>query len=141
MADRPILVVQRMVGDLPDPRVARTKRHALLDIITIAVCAVVRGADTWGDVEQWGQAKRDWLATFLALPNGIPSPDTFGRMVARLDPAAFERGFLRWVQAALPPPPGEVVAIDGKVLWRAHDRGSGASGPPRPSGCAAPGCG
>jgi predicted transposase YbfD/YdcC len=125
MADRPILVIHQMFADLPDPRVERTKRHALLDIITIAVGAVVSGADTWVDVEGWGVAKRDWLATFLDLPNGIPSHDTFGRVFARLNADAFERGFLGWVQTVLPPPPGEVVAIDGKVLRRSHDRGAG----------------
>ncbi len=72
MADRPILVIHQMFADLPDPRVERTKRHALLDIITIAVCAVLSGADTWVDVEQWGHAKHDWLTTFLELPGGIP---------------------------------------------------------------------
>jgi DDE_Tnp_1-associated len=63
---------------VPDPRIDRTKRHQLLDIITIAICAVICGADSWIDVELFGQAKLDWLRTFLALPNGIPSPDTFG---------------------------------------------------------------
>jgi predicted transposase YbfD/YdcC len=125
MADRPILVIHQMFADLPDPRVERTKRHQLLDLIAIAVCAVVSGADTWVDVEQWGVAKQDWLATFLDLPGGIPSHDTFGRVFARLDPDAFERGFLAWVQTVLPPPPGEVIAIDGKVLRRSHDRGAG----------------
>lgn len=125
MAERPILVIHQMFADLPDPRVERTKRHALLDIITIAVCAVVSGADTWVDVEGWGQAKADWLHTFLDLPNGIPSHDTFGRVFARLDPDAFERAFLTWVQTVLPAPAGEVVAIDGKVLRRSHDRGAG----------------
>jgi predicted transposase YbfD/YdcC len=125
MAERPILVIHEMFADLPDPRVERTKRHQLLDVITIAVCAVVSGADTWVDVEGWGHAKADWLATFLELPNGIPSHDTFGRVFARLDPAAFERCFLAWIQAVLPAPSGEVVAIDGKVLRRSHDRGSG----------------
>src|SRR5215203_5390285 len=125
MADRPILVIHQMFADLPDPRIERTKRHPLLDLIAIAVCAVVSGADTWVDVEQWGVAKHDWLATFLDLPGGIPSPDTFGRVFARLDPEAFERGFLAWVQTVLPAPAGEVIAIDGKVLRRSHDRGGG----------------
>jgi predicted transposase YbfD/YdcC len=125
MAERPILVIHQMFADLPDPRVERTKRHQLLDIITIAVCAVVSGADTWVDVEGWGIAKQDWLTTFLELPGGIPSHDTFGRVFARLDPIAFERRFLAWVQTVLPAPAGEVVAIDGKVLRRSHDRGGG----------------
>lgn len=125
MAERPILSIHEMFADLPDPRVERTKRHALLDIITIAVCAVVSGADTWVDVEGWGHAKADWLATFLELPGGIPSHDTFGRVFARLDPAAFERCFLTWIQTVLPAPAGEVIAIDGKVLRRSHDRGGG----------------
>jgi predicted transposase YbfD/YdcC len=125
MAERPILVIQQMFADLPDPRVERTKRHQLLDLITIAVCAVVSGADTWVDVEGWGLAKQEWLATFLDLPGGIPSHDTFGRVFARLDPDAFERCFLRWIQTVLPAPAGEVIAIDGKVLRRSHDRGGG----------------
>ncbi len=125
MADRPILVIQQMFAELPDPRMERTKRHQLLDVITIAVCAVVSGADTWVDVEQWGHAKVDWLATFLDLPNGSPSHDTIGRVFARLDPDAFERCFLRWIQTVLPGPTGEVIAVDGKVLRRSHDRGDG----------------
>jgi predicted transposase YbfD/YdcC len=125
MAERPVLVIQQLFADLPDPRVERTKRHQLLDLITIAVCAVVSGADTWVDVEQWGHAKADWLAAFLDLPNGIPSHDTFGRVFARLDPAAFERCSLTWIQTVLPAPAGEVVAVDGRVLRRSHDRGGG----------------
>src|SRR5438093_11723551 len=76
---------------LPDPRIERTKRHQLLDIITIASCAVLCGADSWVDVELFGPAKLTWLRSFLALPHGIPSHDTFGRVFAALDPHQFEQ--------------------------------------------------
>lgn len=112
-------------ADLPDPRIERTKRHQLLDIIAIALCAVICGADSWVDVELFGRAKEPWLRRFLALPNGIPSHDTFGRVFARLDPVAFERCFLSWVQQLMHPTAGQAVAIDGKVLRRSHDRGAG----------------
>lgn len=112
-------------ADLPDPRIDRTKRHALLDIITIALCAVICGADTWADVERFGQAKLPWFRTFLTLPHGIPSHDTFGRVFAALDPVAFEAAFLGWVQALVTATDGEVVAIDGKTARRSHDRPHG----------------
>ena len=114
-------------ADLPDPRVERTKRHALLDVVTIALCAVICGADSWVEVERFGQAKAGWLRRFLPLPNGIPSHDTFGRVFAALDPAAFERCFLGWVQSLATATAGEVVAIDGKTLRRSHDRTNGQS--------------
>lgn len=110
---------------LPDPRIDRTKRHQLLDIITIAICAVLCGADSWVDVELFGQAKLVWLRTFLTLPNGIPSHDTFGRVFAALDPQTFEQCFLGWVRAVMTHTDGEVVALDGKTLRRSHDRGAG----------------
>jgi len=78
---------------LQDPRMERTKRHQRLSIITIAWCAVICGAATWVDVEEFGQAKRAWLETFLDLPNGIPSHDTVGRVFARLDPEQGHRVF------------------------------------------------
>lgn len=112
-------------GDLPDPRTGPAVRHDLLDIVTIAVCAVLCGADTWVDVEQFGRSKEAWLRTFLALPHGVPSHDTFGRVFAALDPAAFERGFLAWVRDRAGGAAGQVVAIDGKTLRRGHDRGTG----------------
>lgn len=110
---------------LADPRVERTKQHGLLDIITIAVCAVICGADSWVDVELFGRAKEPWLRTFLALPNGIPSHDTFGRVFAALDPRQFEECFLRWVQGVARRTWGEVIALDGKTLRRSHDRAAG----------------
>ncbi len=86
----------------------------MLDIVAIAVCAIICGADTWVEVAAFGTAKRDWLGTFLALPNGIPSHDTFGRVFAALDPAQFEAGFRSWVATVARLSAGEVVAIDGK---------------------------
>ena len=112
-------------GDLPDPRIDRCKRHQLLDVVTIALCAVLCGADTWVAVAEFGRSKEAWLRTFLALPNGIPSHDTFGRVFAALDPTAFETAFLGWVQALVGATAGQVVAIDGKTLRRSHDRING----------------
>ncbi len=97
----------------------------LLDIITVALCAVICGADGWVAVETFGRAKATWLRTFLALPGGIPSHDTFGRIFARLDPVEFRRCFLAWVRAMVPDTVGQVVALDGKTLRRSHDRPNG----------------
>jgi predicted transposase YbfD/YdcC len=112
-------------ADLPDPRIDRCKRHDLLDIVTVALCAVLCGADTWVDVAEFGRSKEAWLRTFLALPNGIPSHDTFGRVFAALDPTACEAAFLGWVQALAAATAGQAVAIDGKTLRRSHDRANG----------------
>ncbi len=110
---------------LDDPRVDRTRRHALLDIVAIAICGVVCGAETWVDIEAFGKAKEPWLRGFLALPGGIPSHDTFGRVFAALDPEQFEAGFRSWVAAVADLADGAGVAVDGKVLRRSHDRAGG----------------
>jgi len=116
---------------LDDPRVERAKRHALLDIVTIALCAVICGADGWVEIEECGQAKQDWCATFLALPNGIPSHDRFGRVCAALDGAQVAACFRGWVPACgrvaaiVERTAGQVSAVDGKALRRSHDRGAG----------------
>lgn len=109
-------------SEVTDPRVERTRDHLLLDIIVIAVCGVICGADNWVEIEAWGREKASWLKQFLELPNGIPSHDTFGRVFARLDAEAFQKAFLKWVQAAYEVTEGQVVAIDGKQLRRSHDR-------------------
>ena len=111
---------------LDGPRVSPATRHQLLDIVAIALCAVICGADTWVEVEAFGRAKRTWLQTFLALPHGIPpSHDTFGRVFAALDPHQFEAGFRSWVAAVAAVSTGTVVAVDGKTLRRSHDRTQG----------------
>ena len=109
-------------GALPDPRVERTRGHLLIDILTIGLCAVLCGGEGWTDMATFGQAREPWLRTFLALPNGIPSHDTFGRVFAALDPDAFGAAFAAWARAVAPPTDGAVVAIDGKTLRRSHDR-------------------
>jgi predicted transposase YbfD/YdcC len=110
---------------LPDPRSGPAPRHELLDIVTIAVLALICGADSWVDVELFGRSKEGWLRTFLALPHGIPARDTFGRVFAALDPAAFERCFLGWVQALAAGAGQPRIAVDGKTLRRSHDRALG----------------
>jgi predicted transposase YbfD/YdcC len=108
-----------------DPRSDHTKRHQLLDLLTIALCAIISGADEWVAMAAYGTAKREWFDTFLDLPNGIPSHDTFGRVFAALDPDAFERRFLAWVQSTVALTAGTVIACDGKTARRSHDRGAG----------------
>ena len=112
-------------GSLPDPRVERTRAHRLTDLLTIALCAILCGANDWVAVETFGQAKETWLRTFLALPGGIPSHDTFGRVFARLDPGALQHCFAAWVQAVVGALPAQVVAIDGKTSRGSADRSRG----------------
>ena len=114
---------------IQDPRCEWRVEHKLLDILVIAVCAVLGEAESFEDIALYGRCKRDWLQRFLALPNGIPSHDTFRRVLMLIDPDAFERCFLGWVRAVFRP---EVVAprqvaIDGKTAWRSFDRQRGRS--------------
>jgi predicted transposase YbfD/YdcC len=114
-------------ADLQDFRREHGRLHCLWDIIALTICAVVSGADSWVDVEQYGRDKLPWLRTFLGLANGIPAHDTFNRVFARLDPAAFRRGFLNWVGVLVEATDGRLVAIDGKTLRRSFD-GAGGKG-------------
>ena len=105
-------------SSLPDPRSPLGKRHVLSDMLTIAVCAVICGADSWCAVEEFGRAKHDWFATFLELPHGVPSHDTFGRVFAALDPAALESCFGAWTSALSGGSGGKLVSLDGKSIRR-----------------------
>ena len=110
--------------DLPDPRIERHKRHILLDIIVIAICTVICGGDSWVSMEFFGKAKEKWFKTFLKLPNGIPSHDTFRRVFLLLEPEKFADCFLSWISAVSQVTKGEVVALDGKTLRRSFDKAS-----------------
>src|SRR5215210_3457799 len=112
-------------GRLSDPRVERTRAHRLSDLLTIALCAILCGANDWVAVETFGNAKAAWPRSFLRLPGGIPSHDTFGRVFARLDPSEFQRCFVAWVQAVVGELPPQVVAVDGKTLRRSAERSRG----------------
>jgi predicted transposase YbfD/YdcC len=130
----PSTSISEHFATLSDPRAERGKEHRLIDILTITLCAVICGADDWVAVATYGEEKEVWLRTFLALPNGIPSHDTFGRVFRLLDPDELRRCFLDWVRAVVGVPEvGEgsgglgqqVVAVAGKTLRRSHDRRSG----------------
>jgi predicted transposase YbfD/YdcC len=111
--------------ELTDPRLRRRRRHQLLDIIALTICGVICGCKTWGEIAVYGRKKSDWLQTFLELPNGIPSKDTFRRVFARIKPAAFQSCFRRWMETLAATLGVKQIAIDGKTLRRSHDRGSG----------------
>jgi predicted transposase YbfD/YdcC len=127
MASRGALAILTTFENLTDPRVERTKQHLLIDMVTIALCASICGADTWVDVEKFGVAKREWFARFLQLPNGIPTHDTFGRVFARLDTQEFQQCLQEWLRALHFSLEGQGVAIDGKTLRGSFDAASGKS--------------
>ena len=109
--------------DLPDPRVNRRRRHELLDILTIGICCLLCGGESFNDMEEFGYAKDDWLRTFLKLPNGIPTHDTFNRVFSAINPRSFLDCFLRWTESLRQAVGEEIVAMDGKALRRAMCRG------------------
>jgi len=117
-----------ILSQIPDPRIDRQKRHNLIDILAISVLASICNADTWIEVVKFGIAKKEWLSTFLELPNGIPSHDTFGRVFSLIDPDAFRAAFSAWVESIREIIPGEIVSIDGKCLRGTKDKAAGKAG-------------
>jgi predicted transposase YbfD/YdcC len=125
MEEHPIGGIVKHFEGLPDPRTGNAKQHIFLEILILAICAVICGADGWSDVELFAKNKKAWLETFLKLPKGIPSHDTFGRVFAQIQPEEFQKRFIEWVQAIEQLTAGQVIAIDGKQLRRSHDQGAG----------------
>jgi predicted transposase YbfD/YdcC len=115
--------IRRFFARLPDPRRRRTRiAHPLLNLVVMALCGVIAGADTWEEIARFAQMRRDWLARFLDLRSGIPSHDTFGRVFAALDPVAFQKCLLAWVSALHEATQGQIIAIDGKAAREAMAR-------------------
>ena len=125
MSDQLKKSIRQCFEDLPDPRVTGRCDHKLIDIIIIAICGVISGADSWVGVETYGKAKESWLSAYLNLEHGIPSHDTFGDVFSCIDSEAFQAGFTRWVESIFSLSKGQVIAIDGKTARRSHDKSIG----------------
>lgn len=118
------VTIQEHFSGLKDPR-RYNRRHKLLDIVVIAICGTVCGADGWEEIELFGEAKEEWLRGFLELPHGIPSDDTYRRVFATLDVEEFQICFMDWIESVEKLTEGQVIAVDGKTLRRSHDRSQG----------------
>jgi len=123
-AERPQARITEYFGELEDPR-RYNRRHKLLDVLVIAICAAIGGADSWEDIELFGETKEEWLRGFLELAHGIPSRHTFRRVFAVLDAEQFQSCFVQWIQAVDRMTEGRIIAADGKALRRSHDRSLG----------------
>lgn len=123
MTDKNAKIIE-CFSSLTDPRITKKTNHKLIDILVITICGVICNADKWTEIESFGNAKYDWFKTFLELPNGIPSHDTFGRVFAAIDIVEFEKCFLNWTKATFKNTGGQIVAIDGKTLRGSYDRAS-----------------
>ena len=121
MRQKPLEAIEEHFSKVSGPRMDRTKEHKWLDMIAIAICAVICGAEGWTDIENFGNSKLSWLKTFLELPNGIPSHDTFGRVFARINAQEFQLAFHEWVWAVNDIIQGQIINIDGKQLRGSKD--------------------
>ena len=122
MPKKPLEAIEAHFSKVSDPRVERTKEHKLIDMIAIAICAVICGAEGWVDIELFGKSKLPWLKTFLELPNGIPSHDTFGRVFSKIDAQQFQLAFHEWVWAVNDIIQGQIINLDGKQLRGSKDK-------------------
>jgi predicted transposase YbfD/YdcC len=123
----PAALIETHFGALKDPRAAYKIEHKLIDILIITICATICGANDWEAIAEYGQTKQDWLKTWLELPNGIPSPDTFSRVLARINPAELQKCFMGWIEAVAQVAEGELLNIDGKTLRGAKEAGNSRS--------------
>ena len=108
-----------------DPRVEKNKKHELIDVIVLCVCAVVSGAEGWSDIEEFGLAKLKWLRRYVPLANGVPVDDTIARIISALSVSGFQECFMSWMEDAVKLSGGEIIAVDGKTQRRSHDRKRG----------------
>jgi len=122
MADKSLGAIEEHFGKVSDPRIERTKEHKLIDILVIAICAVICGAEGWVDIENYGKSKKRWLKTFLELPHGIPSHDTFGRVFSLLDAQEFQSSFYSWVLAVNEITQGQIINVDGKCMLGSENK-------------------
>ena len=122
MPKKPLETIEEHFSKVTDPRIDRGKEHKLIDMIVIAICAVICGAEGWTDIENFGNSKLPWLKSFLELPNGIPSHDTFGRVFSMLDAQQFQLAFYEWVLAVNEIVQGQIINIDGKRLAGSGDK-------------------
>src|SRR5690606_36963721 len=125
MDDEAHVSLEVYFGDMPDPRVTGRCDHKLIDIIIVAICAVLSGAETWDEVELFGEEREGWLKQFLELPNGIPSHDTFRRVFSLLDARVFQERFIGWVEQTFQVKREQVIAIDGKSVRGSQGQGKG----------------
>lgn len=123
----PTALIETHFGILQDPRALHSLEHKLIDIVIITICATICGADNWEAIAEYGRTKEAWLKTFLALPHGIPSADTFIRVFARLKPEALQRCFIGWMKAVHQVTEGELLNVDGKTLRGAKEAGNSRS--------------
>jgi predicted transposase YbfD/YdcC len=125
MAEASASSIRDCFGDMEDPRVEGRCDYPLIEIITIAICAVIAGADSWTDIETFGKSKASWLKQFLKLKHGIPSHDTFGDVFRMIDADAFQQRFRRWIDRVFTVTKGQVIAIDGKTMVGSQDKAIG----------------
>jgi predicted transposase YbfD/YdcC len=122
MPKKPLAALEEHFSKVSDPRIDRSKEHKLIDIIAIAICAVICGAEGWVDIELFGKSKLPWLKSFLEVPNGIPSHDTFGRVFSMIDAQQFQLAFYEWVWAVNDIIQGQIITLDGKQLRGSKDQ-------------------
>jgi predicted transposase YbfD/YdcC len=123
----PAALIETHFGELKDPRSSYRIEHKLIDILIITICATICGANDWEAIAEYGRTKQEWLKTWLELPSGIPSPDTFSRVFARIKPTELQKCFMGWMAAVAQVTEGELLNIDGKTLRGAKEAGNAKS--------------